>query len=123
MLILHYSDGRNVVQLHEGHHYIMPTISKLLTLRLWKGDDFIKEVVWDKPILKIGKLASADIRIEDKLTSRMHALLEVRGQDVVLIDLGSVSGTFVNGQKRTQIQLKSGDSILVGETRIEVTFQ
>src|SRR5205814_9479091 len=41
---------------------------------------------------------------------------------VSIIDLGSTKGTFVNGQKVNKAKLQSGDTIVVGETRIELAI-
>ncbi len=77
-------------------------------------------------VIKVGKLASSHVRVDDEQVSRMHAVVEVTGQDsagkdeVVIIDLGSASGTFVNGKKVTKAQLKSGDEITLGSARVTV---
>src|SRR3954462_5366872 len=53
----------------------------------------------------------------------MHAIIEANGPgDVSIIDLGSTKGTFVNGHKVNKAKLQSGDTILVGETRIELSI-
>ena len=53
----------------------------------------------------------------------MHAIIEVNGPgDVSIIDLGSTKGTFVNGQKVNKAKLQTGDTIVVGETRIELAI-
>src|SRR5687768_18528433 len=53
---------------------------------------------------------------EDKFFSRHHCLLEVTPPRCFLRDLGSTNGTFVNGQRVTEANLKSGDQIQGGET-------
>jgi TonB family protein len=40
--------------------------------------------------------------------------------DVSILDLGSISGTIVNGKRVTRANLKSGDEILLGETKIKI---
>jgi pSer/pThr/pTyr-binding forkhead associated (FHA) protein len=37
--------------------------------------------------------------LADPQTSRRHALLELRGTDIVVEDLGSTNGTFLDGEK------------------------
>ena len=50
----------------------------------------------------------------------MHAMIEVTGPDeIYIIDLGSASGTFVNGQRSNKARLQNGDEIVVGETRLD----
>ena len=93
-----------------------------LTFRLYKGDEFLREEKLTLPVIKVGKLSSSHLRLDDKNVSRMHALIEVTGPgDVSIIDLSSTTGTFVNGQKVNKAKLQSGDSVVIGETRIEVT--
>lgn len=94
-----------------------------LTFRLYKGDEFLREEKLALPVIKVGKLSSSHLRLEDKNVSRMHALIEVTGPgDVSIIDLSSTTGTFVNGQKVNKAKLQSGDTVLIGETRIEITI-
>jgi len=93
-----------------------------LTFRLYKGDQFLREEKLTLPVIKVGKLSSSHLRLDDESVSRMHAVIEVTGPgDVSIIDLGSTKGTFVNGQKVNKAKLQSGDVIVVGDTRIEVT--
>ncbi len=94
-----------------------------LTFRLFKGDELLREEKLTLPVIKVGKLSSSHLRLDDKNVSRMHALIEVTGPgDVSIIDLSSTTGTFVNGQKVNKAKIQSGDSIVIGETRIEVTI-
>src|SRR6188474_2458229 len=92
-----------------------------LVFRLYKGDQFIREERLNLPVIKVGKLSSSHLRLDDESVSRMHAVIEVTGPgDISIIDLGSTKGTFVNGQKVNKAKLQSGDQIVVGDTRIEV---
>lgn len=94
-----------------------------LTFRLFKGDEFLREEKLTLPVIKVGKLSSSHLRLDDKNVSRMHALIEVTGPgDVSIIDLSSTTGTFVNGQKVNKAKLQSGDVVVIGETRIEVAI-
>src|SRR5882724_3814196 len=51
--------------------------------------------------LTVGRLPSCDVRFEDPYLSRTHAALWRRGGVDYVEDLGSVGGTFVNGQAIT----------------------
>src|SRR5690349_6992790 len=93
-----------------------------LVFRIFKGDQLLREERLNLPVIKVGKLSSSHLRLDDESVSRMHAVIEVTGPgDVSIIDLGSTKGTFVNGQKVNKAKLQSGDLIVVGDTRIEVT--
>jgi pSer/pThr/pTyr-binding forkhead associated (FHA) protein len=88
---------------------------------IYRGEQFLRTETFSEPIIKIGKVASSHLRLDDEVASRMHAMIEVTSPDeVYIIDLGSASGTYVNGQRSNKARLQSGDEISIGETRIFV---
>jgi len=94
-----------------------------LSFRIFKGDQLIREEKLSLSVIKLGKVPSAHLKLDDETVSRMHAIIEVNGPgDVSIIDLGSTKGTFVNGQKVNKAKLQSGDTIVVGETKIELSI-
>lgn len=64
----------------------------------------------------IGGSSTADITISDDVVSRNHAQVVVQGDTVILEDLGSTNGTFVNGSKIARAKITTDDAILVGLT-------
>lgn len=62
----------------------------------------------------------------EKGISRMHAAIR-RGEDTLtIVDLGSVNGTFLNGQRLTPDQprvLRDGDEVRLGQLVIHVYFK
>ncbi|MDB4955832.1 MAG: domain containing protein [Myxococcales bacterium] len=94
-----------------------------LTFRIFKGERLLREETLALGVIKIGKVASAHLRIDDESVSRMHAILEIDPSGTVhLIDLGSTRGTFINGQKVNKAKLQSGDSITVGDVNVQLTI-
>jgi two-component system cell cycle response regulator len=69
-----------------------------------------------RSVVVIGRATTADISLaEVSSVSRHHARLTYRAESVVLEDLGSTNGTFVNGQRIEQETiLRSGDRFQVG---------
>jgi len=66
---------------------------------------------------------AVDIALKDRKVSRRHASLEVYGGTCVLLkDLGSTNGTFVNGQRVSAVELQDGDEIRIGATKVAVTI-
>lgn len=60
-----------------------------------------------------------DIPLSDPRASRVHASLEVYGSTCVLLkDLGSMNGTYVNDRRVNTAELSDGDEIRVGETKL-----
>jgi TonB family protein len=92
-----------------------------LTLRVFKGDQLVTAKDYDRDIIKIGRLSSAHLCLDDEKVSRIHSVIEV-GPDGTLsiIDMGSVEGTFVNGKRVNKGTLAFGDEIKVGGTTIKV---
>ncbi|MFA5973926.1 MAG: FHA domain-containing protein [Lentimicrobiaceae bacterium] len=72
--------------------------------------------------LNIGRNATNSVILDDKMVSRQHAQLIIldNGQ-VVIKDLGSSNGTFVNGNKITECNLKAGDIVKCGNTFVKWT--
>ena len=72
----------------------------------------------------VGREAEADIRIASDWVSRRHARLEVQGESVVLEDLGSKNGTFVNSGSLTgRVQLQDVDEIRLGRAAVVLRFR
>lgn len=69
--------------------------------------------------LHIGRAADNGLVIDDPAVSRQHAYLGPRGDGWVLVDKGSVNGTFVNGERlRGPRKLVAGDVIELGGVRL-----
>src|SRR3954471_183399 len=101
----------------------MANVGVPLKFQILKGDELIREQVVTEAVIKVGKLASSHLRIDDESVSRMHAVIEINGaDDVQLIDLGSTRGTLLNGEKVTKTRLNSGDEITFGDVRVIVSF-
>jgi len=61
-------------------------------------------------------LVAADVRLEDQSVSRRHAIVHHRPGGSRILDDRSANGTFVNGRRVTEADLRDGDVIVVGET-------
>lgn len=71
----------------------------------------------------VGRDLACNIVLSDSKVSRKHAVVEYRNfdspgakPDVVLRDLNSTNGTFVNGERVTERQLKDRDKVTIGST-------
>jgi len=62
----------------------------------------------------IGRGDTAELKLRDQAVSRRHATIKVVAQTLLITDLGSHNGTFVNGQKLAGARkLDQGDSIAI----------
>jgi len=70
----------------------------------------------------LGRGQEADIVLQDTFSSSRHARLAPQGETVILEDLGSTNGTYLNGEPLTGPQpLHDGDKIRIGDS--EFTFE
>ena len=94
-----------------------------IRFEIYKGDSVVREEILAQDVIKIGKLASSHLRLDDETVSRMHAVIETTGpNEIHVVDLGSTRGTTVNGERVTKARLQSGDEIMFGDCRVVVTF-
>ena len=70
--------------------------------------------------IEVGRVADCGIMLEHKTVSRRHAVLTVTGAGVVIEDLGSCNGTFVDGFPITRHVLEPGQRLGFGS--IELLF-
>lgn len=68
----------------------------------------------------IGRGDLADIIIEDRYVSKMHAMLQVYRNAIVLHDLNSTNGTTVNSNEIQKTVLRSSDIITLGAHRLKI---
>jgi adenylate cyclase len=67
----------------------------------------------------IGRHPNNTIQLLDRVVSKEHCVVELRAGRYVLRDLGSLNGTYVNGQRVTGEQwLNDGDEVSLGNSRL-----
>ena len=72
---------------------------------------------------KLGRHPDCDIQLDSNMVSRFHAQLVLLDGRILLEDLGSGNGSFLNGKQLEKHQphvLKDGDRITIDATRKEV---
>ena len=70
-----------------------------------------------RAVTRIGRGADSDIRIDDPGVSRHHAEILI-GSDVILRDLGSTNGTYINGKLVAEQPLRDGAVVTIGSTNL-----
>ena len=68
----------------------------------------------------IGRGGELDIVLVEDMVSRKHAKITTQGGKIVIQDLGSTNGTFVNGEKIKRARLKEGDRVLIGTSILKL---
>ncbi len=98
-------------------------MARPIGIRIHRGSDLLETQVFERDIIKIGRLASAHLRLEDPKVSRIHAVIEISdAKEAAIIDMGSAEGTRVNGEKVSRARLKHGDEIGLGDSRLVVVL-
>lgn len=69
----------------------------------------------NKPKMTIGRVGS-DIVVKDVESSRQHARIDVMGDRVILRDLNSTNGTYVNEQRIATTNLENHSEFRIGTT-------
>lgn len=76
---------------------------------------------FDQPVITIGRADVNDIVLPTPKVSKRHARLELSAQGLVLSDLKSTNGTYVNGRKvLSPVLVAEGDRVHVGEFTLEL---
>lgn len=102
----------------------MASESPTIRISIYDGDNLVREEVFTRKDVRIGKGGQAHLRLESDAVSKSHAIIEVLDSNQVRItDLESTNGTKVNGEKVSQSMLRPGDEIMVGDTKLVVDFE
>ncbi|MBI5051927.1 MAG: FHA domain-containing protein [Chloroflexi bacterium] len=69
--------------------------------------------------MTLGRSVETDIRLDDTIASRKHAVIDVVGEQVTLTDLNSSNGTHVNELKiGASVTLHDGDRVRIGNVTL-----
>jgi len=68
----------------------------------------------------LGRSRHTVTRLSDLSVSRVHCEVEVKGKRILITDQETSSGTFVNGKKITECELRVGDMVRIGDTQLRV---
>ncbi len=94
-----------------------------VVLRVVGGKNDGREITIAVPRFIIGRGDTAHLRPASDLVSREHCEILFGDGKVVINDLASRNGTFVNGKQLTETHVaKSGDSLRIGRLQFEVVI-
>jgi len=79
-----------------------------------QGPDRTLHIPLSGGVVHIGRGITADLHIDESSVSRRHAILVPRPAGARILDDRSANGTFVNGRRVQQADLKSGDVLVIG---------
>lgn len=85
-----------------------------------EGDDIDAMTFALGAIARIGRAEDNDMCIPSRGLSRHHAIIQATVDGFVVRDLGSQNGTAVNGERVDTRAIRDGDTINLGQVRIQV---
>ena len=89
-------------------------------LSLMFEDKLVKEVpIGNRPV-SIGRSPDNDLPVDNLAVSTYHARVYIEAGRLVVEDLDSLNGTFVNDLRVERATLHDGDSIWIGKHHIKV---
>ena len=86
----------------------------MLTLRSLSGGP---DITLDRPLVVVGRHPRCDARLDSDRVSRRHCVVTKDAHGVVVRDLGSTNGTWINGWRVACGWLKPGDEVSIAYTR------
>jgi pSer/pThr/pTyr-binding forkhead associated (FHA) protein len=89
-------------------------------LRVDRGPNAGSRFLLDGDSTTVGRHPSSDIFLDDVTVSRRHAEFLREGASFSVRDVGSLNGTYVNGQRIDSSPLATGDEVQVGKFRLIV---
>ena len=94
----------------------LPHGGALLVVR--RGPNAGSRFVLDEGITTAGRSDEGTILLDDVTVSRRHAEFVRTGDTVVVRDVGSLNGTYVNRNRIDSAELSSGDEVQIGRFRL-----
>ena len=91
-----------------------------IELRVTSGQDDKKTVTLDSERLGIGTAEGNDLVLKDGAVSRFHCELTREAHGLLLRDLDSTNGTFLDGYRVREVFLRPGARLRVGHTELRV---
>jgi serine/threonine protein kinase len=73
----------------------------------------------DGTTLVIGRSEQSDTRLKDATVARLHCELRCQGGEFTLVDLETINGTTIGGQKIQEHLLRHGEEFQIGNTRLK----
>jgi pSer/pThr/pTyr-binding forkhead associated (FHA) protein len=97
----------------------MPPFAKLIAAN---SDVPRREISLTNFPRRLGRGDEADVCVDDRWVSRDHCEIDLVEDTLVVRDLHSKHGTFVNGRSVVEAELKPGDVLNIGLSKFRVQY-
>lgn len=94
---------------------LQPGTALLVAIR---GPNHGAKFLLDRSLTTVGRHPQSDIFLDDITVSRRHAEFRREAVDFWVHDVGSLNGTYVNGERAEERQIVTGDEVQVGKFKL-----
>jgi len=85
-------------------------------LILTKADGLSQEFILNKPVVTLGRATTNDIVLAQGRVSRNHAQIKCEQDGIMLTDLNSANGVWINGKRISETKIQPGDTINISDS-------
>lgn len=90
----------------------------MYNLSISRNHQPVDEYALRQDIVTIGRGSENDIQLSDTTVSHHHAQFLISHNSLIVEDLNSTNGTYVNGLRIKRQQLKNGDEVTIGQHKL-----
>ena len=101
---------------HAGAVESLPAGSALLVVK--RGPNAGSRFLLDQDVTTAGRHPDSDIFLDDVTVSRRHVEFHREGGGFSVHDVGSLNGTYVNGERAEDRMLTTGDEVQIGKFKL-----
>jgi pSer/pThr/pTyr-binding forkhead associated (FHA) protein len=83
-----------------------------------RGPNTGSQFLVDKPVITAGRHPESDIFLDDITVSRRHVEITSSDAGVIVRDVGSLNGTYVNRERIDEAPLRHGDELQIGKFKL-----
>lgn len=83
-----------------------------------RGPDVGARFSLEAEVTRVGRHPDSEILLDDVTVSRRHAEFSLSGPEVVVRDVGSLNGTYVNRERIEETTLGDGDEVQIGRFKL-----
>ncbi|MGD8961024.1 MAG: GGDEF domain-containing protein [Desulfobacterales bacterium] len=106
-------DNKSIVCSQDRHPYLV----------IYIGNNSGCRFKLNRGFMTIGRSPQADISIGDDRISRIHCVIEWRGDTITIEDKGSTNGTYIDARKVSRSTLQSGVPIQLGHSIMKIEYK